>query len=88
MRRWSWLAAALLGALGCSGSMGKTALVDAKSAVVEAPDDAAGETAAATATLPGAEDRLAVPGFGGATGWLNVDHPLTLEELQIGRAHV
>lgn len=38
-------------------------------------------TAADQKDLPPENERVAVPGFDGATSWLNVDHALTLKEL-------
>ncbi|MGH7328949.1 MAG: thioredoxin-like domain-containing protein, partial [Polyangiaceae bacterium] len=50
-----------------------------------APSDdgasAAMTTSADEKGLPPDNERVAVPGFDGATSWLNVDHALTLKEL-------
>lgn len=84
----AWLAAAvaaLLGASGCGASgigLAPPPLSEAKSATVARGAEAAGVPAGELVTLPPSADRAAVPGFDGATGWLNVDHPLALQELR------
>jgi thiol-disulfide isomerase/thioredoxin len=77
-----WIVAALLGALGCGASWVALSppLAGAKRAATARSGGVA--PSAERAALPAEGERAAVAGFDGATGWLNVDHPLTLEELR------
>src|SRR6185436_1683314 len=67
----------------CSRSSGPPVNVgpDAQSAAMTTAGDAKLD-ALATAFVQPEEDRAKPPGFGGATAWLNVDHPLSLDELR------
>lgn len=86
MKRERWIALLMAGALGCGGAAniaqraeGQPPLVAKQDGPKEAPAKASG---VALVELPPADKRVEVPGFGGATAWLNVDHALTLEELR------
>ncbi|MEO8875378.1 MAG: thioredoxin-like domain-containing protein, partial [Polyangiaceae bacterium] len=83
MRRKFWGFSLALGcctvllASGCSGTKSGAA----KAPALDAQSSAAQTTAADTKSLPAESGRVAVPGFDGATAWLNVDHALTMKEL-------
>ena len=47
----------------------------------DAQTSAAQASSADAKALPAESERVAVPGFDGATAWLNVDHALTMKEL-------
>ncbi len=67
----------VVGALsGCTGSKSsvKTPIADAQTSTTQV---AAGDQK----PLPAEADRVVVPGFDGATAWLNVDHALSMKEL-------
>jgi thiol-disulfide isomerase/thioredoxin len=78
-----FFAGLLAGCAGASQGARKTSPRGELASTDAAPDAPA--PAAPLVPLPPERDRAHVPGFDGATAWLNVDHPLRLEELR-GRA--
>jgi thiol-disulfide isomerase/thioredoxin/sugar lactone lactonase YvrE len=85
MKRQAWLSVvAALAFSGCVSGAGAPL-----SRVPEAPLKTTGEVSKGSegppvelVELPSADARLDVPGFDGATAWLNVDHALSKEELK------
>lgn len=73
---------AVLAGVGCTRT-GTTAppATDASVAAASSGIDAR-FAALATADLPKQADRAPVPGFDGATAWINVDHALSVDELR------
>jgi thiol-disulfide isomerase/thioredoxin/sugar lactone lactonase YvrE len=84
MRITAWLSAALVAAFGAGcgaeSANGLARRAEAQPPLVTkaAPDAAQGELV----ELPPIEKRVEIPGWSGATAWLNVDHPITKEELR------
>jgi len=79
------VAGAGAGVLGCAGEAAIARRAEAQQPLVpkrEAPSaPASPEGAVELVELPPVEKRAKVPGFDGATAWLNVDHALSLDEL-------
>lgn len=72
------------GILGCSGAPAPSPLVggaDARASTI-APAADLPPLPYALAALPAEKDRGETPGFEGASAWINVDHPLTKDELR------
>lgn len=61
---------------GCTGSKSSV-----KTPTADAQTSSAQTSSADQKALPAESERVAVPGFDGATAWLNVDHALTMKEL-------
>jgi DNA-binding beta-propeller fold protein YncE len=77
------IALGLAGALGCAGEVAIARHAERQPPLVpkrEAPQ-AQGEASPELVELLPVEKREKVPGFDGASAWLNVDHALSLEEL-------
>src|SRR5262245_6452214 len=74
----AWVPGIMLAVAACSS----TAVPPAVTERPQAAATAAQEAAADLVKLPSAAERLAVPGFEGASAWLNVDHALTKGELK------
>ena len=74
----------LAGALGCGGEAAIARRAEVQPPLVPKREAPKGEAIAGPdlVELPPAEKRAKVPGFDGATAWLNVDHALSLEELE------
>ena len=71
----------VLGIIGCSAAAPSGAPRGAPPAAAAPAADLA-PLPYALVTLPPAKDRGDVPGFAGASAWINVDHPLTKDELR------
>ena len=74
------LLAVLLAVTGCSASSSRNTVAPV-SRPIEPAAVAPQVPAVPAAALPPAAARPTMPGFAGATAWLNVDHPVTREEL-------
>jgi len=69
------------GIMGCGAAAPSGATPTAPPAVAAPAADLA-PLPYALVTLPPEKDRGDVPGFDGASAWINVDHPLTKDELR------
>ena len=72
------------GILGCSGAVGPSPLgggTEAKAGVAASAADLP-PLPYALVPLPPEKDRGDTPGFEGASAWINIDHPLTKDELR------
>lgn len=95
MSRKAWIALAVVGALGCGAEPKMARRAEEQRALEPARALGAAQPLEAAASgepielveLPPENKRQEVPGFDGATAWLNVDHALTIDELR-GRAVV
>ncbi len=84
MKRSTWLSALLLVFTGCASSA-HSPLPRNKHVELVPTGERSREISGLDiplAELPKVEDRVDVPGFEGASGWLNVDHPLEKAELK------
>lgn len=82
-----WVSALLLaGLLGCGGEAAIARRVELQPPLVPKREAPQGGAVAAPEVelveLPPEDKRALVPGFDGATAWLNVDHALSMEELR------